>query len=219
MLTATKNELDLMVEFGGVSIGQETARLGLKVSRDNIELEDADHAFCGRRLTGKIVLGKDDPDQTTMFESSQKMVEAVFDVKRYGVSSEWVSTGLTFNLKDVDIETLSKFSKGTGRLVVNDIGEIPADVVDEHDEETRLVPGTLKSEGPWKSVSLDGIFEGSILKSLKAEGLATVGDLSDYTASDKRLTDIKGIGQGKADLIDDRMMQFWSDNPQYAEER
>ena len=80
-------KLDIPVQFGGVSIGESTARLSMKVPRDAIGINDADQAFCERRLTGRIVLGggSDSPGQTKMFDTDIA-VEATFDIHRFGVS-------------------------------------------------------------------------------------------------------------------------------------
>ncbi len=97
----------------------------------------------------------------------------------------------------------------------------PEDRDDESGQQS--IPGTYTQSAPWRQASLDGLFEGSILKALKGAGLATVGDLHDYTQPgangfEKRLCDIKGIGQAKVQLIEDRMMEFWRDNKQAEEE-
>ena len=48
---------------------------------------------------------------------------------------------------------------------------------------------------------------------MHAAGIDTVGQLADYSASEKRLTDVAGIGPGKAQAIEDRLLEFWQDNP------
>lgn len=210
------NVLDLPVEFGGVSIGETTARLGMKIKKEVLNIIQAEEAFCGRRLSGVIKLGgaDDSPGQTTMFET-ELVVDGTFDIHRFGVGPENYTTSATFKLNEIDIGELARFSKGAGRLVVANIAEIPTDEVLEDDEDTSgELPGTLKSEGPWREVSLDELFSGAVLKSLKKAGLQNVGDLADYTAGESRLTDIAGIGEGKAQQIEDRMLQFWRDNPQ-----
>ncbi len=213
------NVLDLPVEFGGVSIGETTARLGMKIKKEVLNIIQAEEAFCGRRLSGVIKLGgaADSPGQTTMFDT-ELVVDGTFDIHRFGVGPEAYTTGATFKLKEIDIGDLARFSKGAGRLVVANIAAIPTDEVLEDDDEDTSgeLPGTLKSEGPWRDFSLDELFSGAVLKSLKKAGLQNVGDLADYTAGESRLTDIAGIGEGKAQQIEDRMLAFWRDNPQEA---
>lgn len=214
MSTAVQPVLEIPVEFGGVSIGQATARLGCRIARAHLNIVAADEAFTGHRLTGKVLLGQRDdmPGQETMFDSDFE-VEATFDVKGIRVTTDTIATGLTFSLNDIDIAELAKFSRGSGKLIVYSVGEIPDDAPDEHAEDRDEAPGTLKAEGPWADYPLDKLFKGAIRKSLAAAGLNTVGDLSNYTASERRLTDIDGIGPGKAEQIENRMMQFWEDNP------
>ena len=84
------DELNLLVEFGGVSIGDGTGRLGVKVSRQQLTLAKADRTLCGRRLTGRVVLtpGGEDPDQQHLFEGTKRQINATFDVKRFGVAPD-----------------------------------------------------------------------------------------------------------------------------------
>lgn len=44
-------------------------------------------------------------------------------------------------------------------------------------------------------------------------GIKTIGDLSDWTASGKQLTDIPGIGEGKAEKINLALDAYWASNP------
>ena len=214
-------KLDIPVQFGGVSIGESTARLSIKVPRDAIGINDADQAFCERRLTGRIVLGggSDSPGQTKMFDTDIA-VEATFDIHRFGVSHEHFTTGATFKLNEIDVAELAQFSKGAGRLVVDTIDVIPTDVVDEEDDDTdSTLPGTFATDEPWQNVSLDSLFSGAILKALKGAGLSSVGDLYAYQQPSKsghvnQLADIKGLGPAKVQQVEDRMVEFWRDNPQ-----
>jgi len=212
--TKPESVLDVPVDFGGVSIGESTARLGIKVSRDRLNLVAADEIFCGHRLTGRVLLGHidDDADQMAMFDDADVEVNGSFDVKGLRVTADSIATGLTFSLSDIDVATLAQFSKGKGRVIVSHVAEIPHDKEDDVDLDH--VPGTLKTNAPWREVSLSTLFEGGLLKNLKAAGLDTVGKLSDYTASERRLTDIGGVGNAAGQKIEDRMLQFWAANQQ-----
>jgi hypothetical protein len=209
--------LDIPVEFGGVSIGDGTARIGIAIDRGVLNINAADESFCGKRLTGRVVLGHSDesPGQSRFFDDDHQ-VEGVFDVKRIGVNLKQISTGLTFSVASVDVSELAKLSKGSGRLIVESIEQLPDDSDEDNDDDDEQgeLPGTLKAEGPWRDVQLDTLFEGQVLKSLKKAVGRTVGDLADWTAvENNRLTDIEGIGPGKAEKIENRLMQFWQDNP------
>lgn len=216
--------LEVPVSFGGVSIGEKTARVSMKIQRGDcgLDIVAAEDLFCGRRLTGKIQLGgkADTPGQTKFIETDV-VVDGTFDIHRFGVTPEAFTTGATFSLKEIEIGDLAQFSKGQGRMVVESNDEIPTDVVDEHvEKEGESLPGSFKQDGPWRKVSMDSLFTGGILKSLKGAGINTVGDLQSYQEPDKKtgfikqLADIKGIGPTKVEQVEKRMEEFWRDNQQ-----
>lgn len=78
-------------------------------------------------------------------------------------------------------------------------------------------PGTLKANGAWKDVFLDDLFKGQIRTALADANLNTLGELTDFQASNKQLSDIKGIGPGKAEKISDRLIEFWKEHPEYCD--
>lgn len=127
--------LELLVDFGGVSIGETTARLGVKIARPQLTITKADATFTGKRLSVVVQLGNPDPDQKKLFDVVTEVGGSV-DVKRLGVNVDEYSTGLTFNLADVDVATLAKFSKGKGRLRVLAVEDLPDEAEgDEGDED------------------------------------------------------------------------------------
>jgi DNA-directed RNA polymerase alpha subunit len=66
----------------------------------------------------------------------------------------------------------------------------------------------------WRDVSVDELnLAGRLAAALVAAGLGTLGGLADYTAAEKRLTDIKGIGQAAAEKIEKKLDQWWEKNP------
>lgn len=120
-------------EFGGVSIGENTARLGIRMSRSDCSLDRADETFCGHRLTGEVKLSRngDADGQMALVDDLEHTVRASFDVKRIGLTPDAISTGLTFSLADIDVAELAKFSKGKGTLLVESVAELP----DEEEEQ------------------------------------------------------------------------------------
>jgi hypothetical protein len=100
-------------------------------------------------------------------------------------------------------------------LQITGIDLIP-DETHEDSGEREDEPGSLRSDGPWRTVKLSTLFEQKgIVKKLLEAKLVTVGDLADYTAKGERLLiDIPGIGPGMAEKIERRMEDFWIDNPQ-----
>lgn len=119
--------LDVPVEFGGVSFGDETARLGLRIARPFMYIDAADELLCGRRLSCRVVTcpNGDDPNQKYLVDGVGASVEAVADVKRFGVSPKAISANLTFSLGEIDVRELASFSKKTGRLIVLGVGVLP----------------------------------------------------------------------------------------------
>lgn len=209
---------DIPVTFGGVSIGEKTARIGISVHRDWLSLDQCDKLFCERRLNGAVALGHADDaaGQAKLWDDADHQISTAFDIKGFRVGTDSVATGLTMNLNEIDIAELAKFSKGVGRLAVYEVTDIPQ----EDKERPDHVPGTLKADGPWKDVSLDELFDPAkkIRKALAAAGIDTVGHLANYSATEKRLHDLKDIGPAAAQEIEDRLLEFWADNPQVAEE-
>lgn len=128
----TNDALDLLVDFGGVSIGETTARIGVRITRQQLTITKADATFTGKRLSVVVQLGNPDPDQKKLFDVVTEVAGSV-DVKRLGVNVDEYATGLTFNLADVDVATLAKFSKGKGRLRVLEVADLP-DESSESDE-------------------------------------------------------------------------------------
>lgn len=209
--------LDLPVEFGNVSIGNGTARLPLRIARTVLSLEAADKAFCERRLTGLITMGKQDdsPGQKLLQEDFEYSVSATFDTKKFGVGTKNITTGLTFNLKEIDIEDLAHFANGKGKLIVHDAIAIPDGSAEPAgaDDDKPTLPGTFKISGEWGQVSVDDVFSGAGLKAIKSAGLETLGAFSKWLQSHVP-TDLKGVGKSLGDKISDRWAEFWRDNPQ-----
>jgi hypothetical protein len=213
-----KSILNVAAKFGGVSIGQETARIGVTFDRSGLNLEDADAVLCGHRLNGRVQLGNGtDPNQGKLIADVDVEITGAFDAKKLSVSPQFISTGLTFALADIDVSELARFSKGNGRLIVEHVAEIPESAPAEHDEdedENKHVAGTFTVDGDPRRVLLSRIFKGAILKSLEGAGLNDVAALGKFTEGGKKLAEIDGIGPGKAAMIAETLEHFWEDNPE-----
>jgi len=135
-MVATKKKR-IAVRFGGVSIGENTARIGIKIDREDIELSEAEEILCGRRLTGSVKTAKtnEDPTQKPLngMGDTQHEIKSVFDVKRIGVSPKDISAGLTFALSEIPMEELAHFSKRAGWLTVDAVAELEVDDDDDED--------------------------------------------------------------------------------------
>ena len=133
---ANSSVLDVPVEFGGLSIGDVTARIGVRIDREQMNIIAADECFTGKRLSVVVSLGSSDPEQKELFKGRSFEVTGSVDVKRLGVTASQFSAGLTFNLESIDVATIAKFSKGKGRLKVFEVATLPdGHETEDHGEE------------------------------------------------------------------------------------
>lgn len=210
------------VKFGNVSIGKKTGKVGFAVQRQFCQLDRADEQFVDRRLRAKVVLGRSaDAAGQTAFIPADVEVVADFDVKGFRVGSDSFSgMGLTFMLKEVDLDQVSHLSGGTGRLIITKAGEIPSDAVSEpfaDDPEQQLLPST----GPWAEISIKEAMPKitpALEKSLANNGITTMGGLADWSAKHgdfwaKNLGGVGEVGRSKLEAMQD---EFWKANPQYS---
>lgn len=136
MATATRSKkksesvLELPVSFGNVNIGDETARVGISISRANLTVSQADKNLCEKRLAGRIIArsnGASANQDSLPGLDDDAEIEGLFDVKGFSATGKQISTGLTFLLSTIDVQTLARFAKREGQLVVNGIEELPKD--------------------------------------------------------------------------------------------
>ena len=212
--TGGASVLDIPVEFGGVSIGDATARLGIRIDRSVCNVNTADDVFCGHRLSGSVVLGAngDSAGQKKIVDDLDHQVSGVFDVKRFGANQKQITTGLTFSLADVDIQELAKFSKGSGRLIVNDVSELPEEESseeeadeDEDDDDRPIL------SGDWKASPLAdlGLTTG-VVDMFAEQKVTTVGGLIELKEAIDSAKAVwpKGVGPQKQEDILKRLDSF-----------
>jgi hypothetical protein len=144
--TGAKPKLKLAVDFGGVSIGDGTASLGVTFDREKLDIDRAVECFCGRRITGTVLVGGGDPDQDTFWKDAEYRVGSTFDVKRIAVAPKKYSIRLTFALGEIEIDDLAHFAKKRGMLAIDLFSEIPAKATKE----------TANGEGPDEDEEDDG---------------------------------------------------------------
>lgn len=112
------------VDFGGVSIGKEGARLEVKIDRNQIaSLELADDLFCCRRLTVDVAVGDVDIDQEELFDKGTKL-SAIVETKGINAGIEKVTVSLNFALNSIYVATLARFSSGVGVLRINEVTDL-----------------------------------------------------------------------------------------------
>jgi len=229
---------ELGVSFGNVSIGDGTARLGIKLDREQVELETAEELFCGRRLTGQVVVvaNGEDPDQRHLFDGNKPEIEATFDVKRFSMGPKDITTGLTFSIGDVDVETLSHFAKRKGELRIASVSKLE-DASDDFDEEEDAEEADEEAEelaedkhdaahgkdtdpNGWRRRDVSHLgAPDRVTNALRTAGVKTLGKLSDTMNKGGVWWhhDLKGIGEKAAEQIGDLFAEFWSRHPEYAQ--
>jgi hypothetical protein len=120
--------LDLIVAFGNQGAGDKTARIGVSVPRSLLTISKAEKQFCEKRLTCCLVMAADgaSPEQGSLGDMVPDIeLEAVFDVKSIRFTADEISFGLTGALGSLDVGQLARFAKKQGRLIVNEVAEIP----------------------------------------------------------------------------------------------
>jgi hypothetical protein len=237
--------LELPVDFSQVSIGDGTARVGVKVSRDKLKIRVADKQVCGRRLIGQIrVCPKDeDSKQTQMFDDKHHQLSGAFDVKSITITPKALSFGLTFALEGLEISELAHFAKKAGKLVVNEVQAIPekskGDGGDSGDEteddagdegegdsdDSAPVDETTNDTDPdgWRKLPIAMLklkstrHQNAFTAACKKKRLKTLGGLAEFIAKNSTWWDKDlGIGPVCAEEYRDADLEFWKTHPNYA---
>lgn len=119
--------------------------------------------------------------------------------------------------QDTEIEELSNELKVAKAQREGLIGDLRKAVRDADQPDIPFKESELESVDDWKDVPLADVLKAhvseKIIEKLTEAELTTVGQLAEYTAK-CRLTDIKGIGQAKAEQIEKAMEHFWATRPQ-----
>lgn len=112
------------VDFGTVSVGDQTASLGVTFEKSKLGLERADELLCGSRLAVTIIPGGKgtDPDQQQI-PGSFENIEAEIDSKNYSVKPDSISARLTFNRSSINLAVLTSLVKRSGKLKIKRIGD------------------------------------------------------------------------------------------------
>lgn len=120
--------MELPVAWGNLNVGDTTCRLGVSISRANLTVAEADKHLCEKRLTGRILARAngaraDQPSLPGADDDTE--LKGSFDVKGFSATGKAISTGLTFMLSQIEVETLARFARREGMLTVNDIEDLP----------------------------------------------------------------------------------------------
>ena len=135
--------LEVNVQFGGVSFGDQTARLGISFDEDLFSSKSAEEFLVGSRL--KIVAVPGSQDSTSFRQKelveSGKRLESEVDCKGYSRGMHGFKAGLTFNVSSVDESILVHLRKKAGRLSMERIGSCGHD-----DDEDSIDPDDREFE-------------------------------------------------------------------------
>lgn len=123
--------IKMFVELGTVGIGEDTARIGVKVSKEQCNIDAAEEMFCGKRLSIRLEmqLPGEAEGQGVLFDGAKPSITASVKVRRWSSGPKAVTFGLTFDLTSCDVNALAHFAKRNATLYVNSVDG----VLDEHE--------------------------------------------------------------------------------------
>jgi hypothetical protein len=131
MATATKSKPKAVnqtfgCKFGNLNVGDEVCRIAVRIDRSKLKLADADKLLCSRRITCKLVFDNGGSGETPQLPGADDKltVKGSFDTKSFGVNAKSIAAGLTANIKDIDLEELTKFAKREGRIEISGVVDI-----------------------------------------------------------------------------------------------
>lgn len=206
----------LPAEFQGVSFGDETARVGIRVSREKLTIEDADRLLCGKRVDCRIIVQPKDDDQAQQYsvDGIKFTIEGSADVTQVAFSRKLIKFGLTFCLESINRGELSEFAKRQGRVEINATADIPA-------KSGRNKVGTpATNETNWRDRSIDelrGVTDHDMTL-LKDAGIRTFGDLEDNRKTNGTFRAIKGVGEKADERIFNATVEWLDKNGPKAED-
>lgn len=148
MATATKDapkrqprpKFKCGVKFKNVSYGDQTASVGITISRDEMSVVQADDYLCGKRNNIRIVCGSgaNVPEGQKKLDGMNDVdheVEAVVDFKGYSVKLKDFTSKLTFNLSDIKGKSLEEFAKRVGKLYIVKVAVLDQDTDTDTDDD------------------------------------------------------------------------------------
>lgn len=118
------------VEFGTVSFGKETARLGIRFARGEMTLNQAVDLLCGARL--RLDMRVTDGNNPLLPDALPNL-KSIADSKHLGVTMRDFTVGLAFSRAEIDANTLCNFANSKGVVKADRIGNIEPAVADADD--------------------------------------------------------------------------------------
>ena len=133
-----KEKKTLAVKFGSVNFGKESARIGVHVSRDRLDLEGADRLLTGAQLDVKMTLCSDLNNPTLPMNTDLPELSTSATCKSIGVKADAIGFGLTMQIVGLDTQKLIDFRNRDGKLVLTRTGDavdLPSDTEGEPEGE------------------------------------------------------------------------------------
>lgn len=212
------------VEFGKLSIGEESASIRCKFSRERLSLDRADALLCNRRLIATLATGDGD-EQQLLFDDMNEQISGVFEAKSFSVKADAISATLTITLSDVKVELFSHFAGRKGVVRIEKAEEIEPDdppstpPVEDGDSEA---PKPEVNPDGWKRLAVSHLGLPISYVTALAEHekpIKTLGRLSKHM-NDHGIwwaREINGIGDVAKEKIEAAWGKFWAEHPEYAE--
>ena len=126
----------LRAKTGTMSIGKKTAKLGLKIDRAELPLGKMDALMTDARVNILLEIDEEEDGQQIIEQTKPGPFTGIADTKTLGVTSDGYTSGLTFNLKELNTTHLGKFHHANVVLSVDKIGSsLPPGGAAERDNE------------------------------------------------------------------------------------
>ncbi len=69
----------------------------------------------------------------------------------------------------------------------------------------------------WRETPVEEIFSPGVCKIVHKSDIINLGGITDWTARDKQLVDLPGIGKKKAEDMENDLIKFWAAHPEYTQ--
>lgn len=153
-------------------------------------------------------------------EPDEQTPEETYQLRRAALEKELSTTVLEL----VELEATVKATKATYKEWAEELRRHISKGPEHHPLFDQAAPTADEptGAGDWRSVTVEevGIPEGlcTRLRENPKKPLATLGDITDWLGDDDHhLTDIPGIGPGKADQIEACMTAYWEAHPEHSQ--
>lgn len=136
-----------------------------------------------------------------------------------------VSPGLAEILADMKMTTVGQLADFLdGDRVSTYLTDAQADALRAEIAVCKMTSQKPKATPPadddsWREISVDELdLPKSLKEKLKEQDFETVGHIADFTSKGKNLTDIRGIGEKKADQLQDALEKVWASRSEETSE-